>query len=468
MPAHIPFEELGEGFADVATPADFPKHIIRYRNGRAAKSVGLPVDDDGFWTDHFGKFKPLENNLSEPLAIRYHGHQFQQYNPEIGDGRGFLFAQLRANDGRLLDLATKGSGQTKYSRFGDGRLTLKGGVREILATEMLEASGVYTSKTLSLIETGEQLARNDEPSPTRSSVMVRLGHSHIRFGAFQRLGYLGDAERIETLLRHVRQYYHDDIPDTEIGELAPALLKRISDRTASMVASWMAAGFVHGVMNTDNMNITGETFDFGPYRFLPHSDPKFTAAYFDQNGLYAFGRQPAAALWNLQQLGGVLTLVSEADDLSTSLQTYNEAYQAALRKHVFFQLGLKQSDLGTDLSFIQSFFSWMTESEAPWHQVFFDWFCAPAGPDRHKNSPAKAYYDKDDFTPIKQALLGREAEQPERLDHAYFQRSTPETLLINEIETLWDAIADHDDWSLFQAKLNGIAMKREAMCHLID
>ena len=112
------------------------------------------------------------------------------YNPEIGDGRGFLFAQLRDDDGRLLDLGTKGSGQTPYSRFGDGRLTLKGGVREILATEMLEALGVDTSKTFSLIETGEELQRGDEPSPTRSAVLVRLSHGHIRIGSFQRLAAL--------------------------------------------------------------------------------------------------------------------------------------------------------------------------------------------------------------------------------------------------------------------------------------
>src|SRR3546814_7427549 len=118
--------------------------------------------------------------LKEPLALRYHGHQFHVYNPDIGDGRGFLFAQLRDGAGRLLDLGTKGSGRTPYSRFGDGRLTPKGGVREILATEMLEALGVNTSKTFSLIETGEEMARGDEPSPTRSSVLVRLSHSHIR------------------------------------------------------------------------------------------------------------------------------------------------------------------------------------------------------------------------------------------------------------------------------------------------
>src|SRR5206468_8151249 len=141
-------------------------------------------------------FEPLPDNLREPLALRYHGHQFRVYNPEIGDGRGFLFAQMRSGDGRLLDLGTKGSGRTPWSRFGDGRLTLKGGVREVLAAEMLEALGVPTSRAFSLIETGEALTRGDEPSPTRSAVLTRLSWSHIRFGTFQRLAYLDRADLI--------------------------------------------------------------------------------------------------------------------------------------------------------------------------------------------------------------------------------------------------------------------------------
>src|SRR5207237_3580374 len=135
--------------------------------------------------DHFGRFVPLPGSLDQPLALRYHGHQFRSYNPDIGDGRGFLFAQGHDARGRLMDLGTKGSGQTPYSRFADGRLTLKGGVREVLATEMLEALGVNTSKSFALFETGESLVRGDEPTPTRSSVLTRLSHGHIRIGTFQ-------------------------------------------------------------------------------------------------------------------------------------------------------------------------------------------------------------------------------------------------------------------------------------------
>ncbi|MEO5866804.1 MAG: protein adenylyltransferase SelO family protein, partial [Sphingomonas sp.] len=179
--------ELGDVFYDRVAAADFPQTRLRFRNDRAAAQVGLEMLSDEEWIHHFGRFAPLPGNLTDPLALRYHGHQFRVYNPEIGDGRGFLFAQLRDTSGRLMDLGTKGSGQTPWSRFGDGRLTLKGGIREILATEMLETLGVETSRSLSLIETGERLERGDEPSPTRSAVLVRLSHGHIRIGTFQRI-----------------------------------------------------------------------------------------------------------------------------------------------------------------------------------------------------------------------------------------------------------------------------------------
>src|SRR3954466_10220659 len=139
---------LGAEFYDPVAPATFPHLTLRYRNQRAAASVGLETLSDEQWVDHFGRFTPIPGSFETPLALRYHGHQFQTYNPDLGDGRGFLFAQLYDRDGRLLDLGTKGSGRTPWSRMGDGRLTLKGGVREVLATAMLEAVGVDTSKSL--------------------------------------------------------------------------------------------------------------------------------------------------------------------------------------------------------------------------------------------------------------------------------------------------------------------------------
>jgi len=246
------FAALGAEFGDPVTPATLPQTVVRYRNDRAASEVGLADLGEAEWIAHFGRFEPLPGQPG-PIAMRYHGHQFRHYNPDLGDGRGFLAAQMRDTSGRLLDLGTKGSGTTPWSRAGDGRLTLKGGVREVLAATMLEAQGVPTSRALSLIETGEALERGDEPSPTRSAVLVRLQHSHIRFGTFQRAAYFERPDQIETLVEHVRSLYH---PQVAPGD-ASGLLAAIVEASARLTARWIAAGFVHGVLNTDNLNVTG-------------------------------------------------------------------------------------------------------------------------------------------------------------------------------------------------------------------
>jgi uncharacterized protein YdiU (UPF0061 family) len=271
---------LAPWLGDRVAAADFPQTILRWRNQRWAEAVGLGALDDAAWVRHFGRFAPLEGNLPQPLALRYHGHQFRHYNPDLGDGRGFLFAQMRDAQGRLLDLGTKGSGQTPWSRQGDGRLTLKGAMREILATEMLEALGVNTSKTFSVVETGENLWRGDEPSPTRSAVLVRLSHGHIRIGTFQRLLMLEEAENMAQLVDYCLRQFPGALPPEDAPareEPAIILLHQVVERMAAMAAGYVAAGFVHGVLNTDNMNISGESFDYGPWRWLPRWDAGFTS-----------------------------------------------------------------------------------------------------------------------------------------------------------------------------------------------
>ncbi len=332
---------LGGDFYDPVAAASFPETRLRFRNDRAARDVGLDGLTDEEWIAHFGRFDPLPGTLPGPLALRYHGHQFRVYNPEIGDGRGFTFAQLRNRDGRLMDLGTKGSGQTPWSRFGDGRLTLKGGVREILASEMVEALGVPTSRTFSLIETGEKLYRNDEPSPTRSAVLVRLSHGHIRIGTFQRLAYLREDDALRRLVGYsLRELYGEESDDPL------RLLDLVLTRTATLAARYMAAGFVHGVLNSDNINITGESFDYGPWRFAPTWDPAFTAAYFDQNGLYAFGRQPEAIHWDVMQLAAALRPLADSDPLIALLESFGERYQPAITDALLWRLGGKPIDPG--------------------------------------------------------------------------------------------------------------------------
>ncbi|MBC6980379.1 protein adenylyltransferase SelO [Caulobacter sp. 17J80-11] len=459
------FRALGPEFADPVEPAGFPETNLRFRNDRIARRVGLDTLTDAEWVATFGRFEPLPGAPDERLAMRYHGHQFQVYNPELGDGRGFLFAQLReAGTGRLLDLGTKGSGQTPWSRSGDGRLTLKGGVREILATEMLEALGVPTSKSLSLIETGEKLARGDEPSPTRSAVLTRLSWSHVRFGTFQRLAYFDRADLIGQLIDHVVELYYPELADTDAKDRPAALLRAVTARAAQLVARWTGAGFVHGVLNTDNMNVTGESFDYGPWRFLPHYDPSFTAAYFDHAGLYAFGRQGEAVFWNLRQLAACFTLVAETDPLVEVLNGFGELYQAEMRAAFVRRLGVSPRDEAADTALGTATLKLLSEAgdALRWEPLFFDWFGGVASEARAMAGPRAGVYAGATFDAFRAALAPYAPDRPERLTHAYFQRPEPEEMLIDEVEAIWAEIDARDDWSALHAKLARIGEAREA------
>jgi uncharacterized protein YdiU (UPF0061 family) len=466
-PAYRPdpiLERLGGDFADPVKPATFPAEIVRYRNDRAAATAGLEALNDDEWRAHFARFEALPGNQGTPLALRYHGHQFRSYNPDLGDGRGFLFAQLReGGTGRLLDLGTKGSGRTPWSRGGDGRLTLKGGVREVLATALLEALGVPTSRSFSLIETGEALERNDEPSPTRAAVLTRLSHSHIRFGSFQRLAALEAPGLMQTLLDHVVDVYQ---PEARAHPAGPAagLLEGAVRRSARLTARWMAAGFVHGVLNTDNMNINGESFDYGPYRFLPRNDPNFVAAYFDHSGLYSFGRQPEAVFWNLRQLAGALLSVGDGEALTDALNLFAETYRAELAAAVVMRLGLKAQTPEADIDLANAAFKALAEGGEAlrWEPFFFDWFGGQASEARALGGPREGLYGGEAFLAFRAILASREGERPERLDHPYFAGPEPEELLYDEIEAIWAAISDRDDWAPFQAKLAKIETARQA------
>lgn len=443
-----PILELGDAFYDEVKPAEFPAAIPRFLNRRWADRVGLGNVD---WERHFARFGPLPGNLPSPLALRYHGHQFRHYNPDIGDGRGFLFAQVRGDDGRLLDLGTKGSGQTPYSRDGDGRLTLKGGVREVLATEMLEALGVNTSKSFALFETGEALWRGDEPSPTRSSVLTRLSHGHIRIGNFQRLAFFEDAAGIAKLVRYCLKQLFGDAPAKDDAENAGRLLDLACSATATLAASYIAAGFVHGVLNSDNINVTGESFDYGPWRFAPEWDEGFTAAYFDQTGLYAFGRQPEAIQWDVAQLAGCLALVGEAPALSELLAGWPARFEVALVDRLLARVGVARTTESEDRALVSAMLAGLRSRLVGIDRFFFDW--------RGGRTPPREAYSDPVFERLTKAVEWR--ERP--LTHPYWSDPAPCSMLIDEVEAIWEAIADRDDWSPFEAKIEAIRRMGEAM-----
>jgi len=432
--------DLGADFYDPVAPADFPTCTPRFLNRRWAERVGLDLDDAA-WTAHFCRFEPLPDNLPEPLALRYHGHQFRAYNPDIGDGRGFLFAQVRDERDRLLDLGTKGSGQTPYSRHADGRLTLKGGVREVLATEMLEALGVNTSKSFALFETGEALERGDEPSPTRSAVLTRLSHGHIRIGTFQRLAFFGQVDNIRKLVRYCLDQLY-----AEPGDDPLRLFDLVSQATADLAASYLAAGFVHGVLNSDNINVTGESFDYGPWRFTPDWDPDFTAAYFDHYGLYSFGRQPEAIHWDLAQLAGCLSLIADEAALSDLLGGWTTRFEDSLVAALCRRLGV-----AADRDIAVALLNALGSRGATIDRVFFDW--------RGGRDPGAAAYPSDPFRALATALEGR-ARAP---SHPYWSDAGPCSMHIDEVEAIWSAIADGDDWEPFHDKVKAVRRMGEAM-----
>ncbi len=458
--------ELGPAFYDPVKAASFPKMIPRFLNKIKALELGLEdLSEDRDWVEKCALFKPWDGNLQEPLALRYHGHQFRHYNPAIGDGRGFLYAQFTDDQGKLFDLGTKGSGQTPYSRQGDGRLTLKGPYREALATELLESLGVNTSKTFCFFETGEKLIRTDEPSPTRSAVLTRLSHGHIRIGTFQRLAYLGESENLVKLLNYCCRHYYPELlarAEESSQELAEIFLQAVSENLARLTAQYMMAGFVHGVLNSDNMNISGESFDYGPYRFLPNYNPDFTAAYFDRNGLYSFGRQPMAIFWNVNQLAHSLLKAFPSLKAKEFLESFGSVFSRETLKLFFKRLNLKQTETQKDEELLKLYFSFLEENkDCLYEQTFFDLHSADIS--RLEKSPQKEFYQSESFEKLKISLADFEIEDIPKAKHSYFQNPRPCTLLIDEIESIWKEIDSTDDWSKFHAKIDQIRQMRNAI-----
>lgn len=457
------FHSLGRDFFDPVRAAEFPSLTQRYRNDRAAETVGLRDLDPAEWGKHFGRLEGLPRNLDERLALRYHGHQFRMYNSALGDGRGFLHAQLLDAEGRLLDLGTKGSGTTPWSRGGDGKLTLQGAVREILATEMLEALGVYTSKTLSVFETGEQLVRYDEPSPTRSAVLVRLSHSHIRFGSFQRHLFNRKTEHIQTLLDFAVENYLPGLAEREGVARAPAFLEEVMLRSARLVATWMMAGFVHGVLNTDNLNITGESFDYGPWRFLPRYDPMFTAAYFDSSGLFAFGRQAEAVQWNICRLAECLLPLSSEEELLPIIERFQASFAGAMADQFVARMGLQSRGPVADGALVSAGLAFFGRVDLPYERLFYDWWGGEASARRASESPEAGAYQSPEFRVLRDLLGEYQATDASGLEHPYFSGTAPCTMLLPEVEAIWAAISADDDWSLFEGKLTEIRRMGEAL-----
>ncbi len=298
---------------------------------------------------------------AENLAMAYAGHQFGHFVPQLGDGRAILLGEIIDPTGKRHDLQLKGAGRTPYSRNGDGRAALGPVIRELIVSEAMHALGVPTTRALAAVSTGEMVLRE---SAQPGAILARVGASHIRIGTFQYFAARGDQTAIRALADYATHRHYPEFVEVEPPYLG--LLERVIDAQAQLVATWMQIGFIHGVMNTDNMTISGETIDFGPCAFMDQFESAKVYSSIDRNGRYAFSNQPDIALWNLTRLAESLlpllgldqaTATSEAEKL---LQSFSSRYEAYWLSGLRQKLGLTIEEPG-DLKLAQDFFVYLEQ-----------------------------------------------------------------------------------------------------------
>jgi uncharacterized protein YdiU (UPF0061 family) len=287
---------------------------------------------------------------AEPIALAYAGHQFGNFVPQLGDGRAILLGEVVGKDGLRRDIQLKGAGRTPFSRGGDGRAALGPVLREYLVSEAMAALGIPTTRALAAVTTGERVLR-DTALP--GAIFTRVAASHIRVGTFQFFAARHDRDALQTLTTYTLSRHYAD--STGTGNDALALLDRVIDAQADLVARWLGVGFVHGVMNTDNTAVSGETIDYGPCAFLDDFDPERTFSSIDHGGRYAYSHQPRIALWNVTRLAEtLLPLLSEKEDEAVRIATgHLERFASRFEKEhlrvMRAKLGLVREEEGDDM-----------------------------------------------------------------------------------------------------------------------
>ncbi len=318
------------------------------RNDELAKTMGI----DAAWFASDAAVQAFAGNAplpgAEPLAMAYSGHQFGGWSPLLGDGRALLAGEWIARDGTRFDLHLKGSGATHYSRNGDGRATLGAMLREYIVSEAFAGLGIPTTRSLCVVTTGEPVYRQTtEPG----AVLTRVAKSHVRVGTFQLAAANRDTDALKALLTHELARNFPPVP--EGTNPARAFLREVAARQASLIAQWMCAGFIHGVMNTDNMQVAGETIDFGPCAFMDRFHPQKVFSSIDQYGRYAWDKQPTIALWNLTRLAeSLLSLLDDEldqaieiakDELARFMPAFEQHFENGMRAKLGWR-GVEDSD----------------------------------------------------------------------------------------------------------------------------
>lgn len=302
---------------------------------------------------------------SEPIAMAYAGHQFGQFVPQLGDGRAILLGEVIRPDGARRDIQLKGSGQTPWSRRGDGRAAIGPVLREYIVSEAMHALGIPTTRALAAVTTGQPVYRE---TILPGAIFTRVAASHIRVGTFQYFAARGDTDSIRALADHVIGRHYPELAGADGRYLK--LIDAVAERQARLIARWLGVGFIHGVMNTDNMAVSGETIDFGPCAFMDTYDPRTVFSSIDQMGRYAYGNQPMIGQWNIARLAEtLLPLIHETpgeavdlanDAVSRFMERFQEQWKAVIRA----KLGLGEDEEDEDTDLIRAFLALMHEQKA--------------------------------------------------------------------------------------------------------
>lgn len=323
--------------------SDVPDPQVLLLNNTLADELNVNTEDDGLAGMLAGMAPPAG---SVPLAMAYAGHQFGGFSPSLGDGRAMLLTEAVDRDGHLRDIHLKGSGRTPFSRGADGKAALAPVLREYLMGEAMHALGIPTTRALAVVTTGEQILREEGMLP--GAVLARVAASHLRVGTFQFFAARGELDKLARLLTYAIARHDPDLANTPRPALA--FLERVARRQAGLIAQWMGVGFIHGVMNTDNMTISGETIDYGPCAFMDAHDPSTVFSSIDRQGRYAYGNQPAIVQWNIARLAeALLPLIDDDEDRAieaamTVLEKVPEWYGAAWGRNLARKMGLDEPD----------------------------------------------------------------------------------------------------------------------------
>jgi uncharacterized protein YdiU (UPF0061 family) len=297
----------------------------------------------------------------------YSGHQFGSYVPRLGDGRGLLLGEVEGPQGKW-DVHLKGAGQTPYSRFGDGRAVLRSTIREYLCSEAMHGLGIATTRALSIAASNEPVYRE---TTEQAAMLIRLARSHVRFGSFEYFHHRGETEQVQILADHVIEQHLPEL--TTCDDRYLAMFRHAVHSTARLIAQWQAVGFAHGVMNTDNMSIIGDTLDYGPFGFLDTYNPDFICNHSDHSGRYAFKRQPIIGLWNCNALANALTSLLSVEVLTTVLKEYEPLFFDHLLELHRRKLGLTTVEKD-DQSLIDDLLAAMTANHVD-YTIFFRKLC---------------------------------------------------------------------------------------------